>query len=89
MRKCCLFGVLSILCLMAMSLSAPAQRRAYPRPNQTVRQSILRLENRSALFASSIQGWSDQNYNQAYGANEDINLFARNFSDSVRRFRQR
>ncbi len=89
MRKCCLFGVLSIFCLVAMSLSAPAQRRAYPRPNQTVRQAILRLENRSALFASSIQGWSGQNYNQAYGANEDINLFARNFGDSVRRFHER
>jgi hypothetical protein len=89
MRKRFLFGALSIMCLMAMSLSAPAQRRVYPRSNQTVRQSILRLENRSALFASSIQGWSDQNYNQPYGANEDINLFARNFGDSVRRFHER
>src|SRR6266404_42983 len=89
MRKRFLFGALSIVCLMAMSLSAPAQRRVYPRSNQTVRQSILRLENRSALFASSIQGWSDQNYNQPYGANEDINLFARNFGDSVRRFHER
>ena len=89
MRKRFPFGALSIVCLMAMSLSAPAQRRVYPRSSQTVRQSILRLENRSALFASSIQGWSDQNYNQPYGANEDINLFARNFGDSVRRFHER
>src|SRR5713101_2938885 len=89
MRKRFLFGALSIVCLMAMSLSAPAQRRVYPRSNQTVRQSILRLENRSALFASSIQGWSDQNDNQTYGANEDINSLARNFGDSVRRFHER
>src|SRR6266436_8476685 len=89
MRKCCLFGVLAIVCLLAMSLSAPAQRRVYPRSNQTVRQSILRLENRSALFARSIQGWSDQNNNQTYGANEDINFFARNFGDSVRQFHER
>src|SRR5260370_40058330 len=89
MRKHFLFGALSIVCLMAMSLSAPAQRRVYPRSNQTARQSILRLENRSALFASSIQGWSDQNYNQPYGANEDINLFARDFGDSGRRFHER
>src|SRR6266404_2712828 len=89
MRKRFLFGALSIVCLMAMSLSAPAQRRVYPRSSQTVRQSILRLENRSALFASSIHGWSDQNDNQTYGANEDINSFARNFGDSVRRFHER
>src|SRR6266446_1331913 len=89
MRKRFLFGALSIVCLMAMSLSASAQRRVYPRSSQTVRQSILRLENRSALFASSIQGWSDQNDNQTYGANEDINSFARNFGDSVRRFHER
>src|SRR5260370_41223654 len=89
MRKRFLFGALSIVCLMAMSLSAPAQRRVYPRSSQTVRQSILRLENRSALFASSITRWSDQNYTQPYGANEDVNLVARTFTDSVLRHHDR
>lgn len=89
MRKRLFAGALPIVCLILVSLSAQAQRRVYRGTNQSVRQLILRIENRSNLFRNSVQAWSDRNYSQTYSGNEDINLFVRDFDDSVRRLRER
>lgn len=85
MRKHFFAGVMPIVCLMLLSLSAQAQRRVYRGTNQSVRQLIVRIENRSNLFRNSVQAWSERNTGQSYGNNEDINIFVRDFDDSVRR----
>lgn len=93
MRKRFFAGVVPIVCLILVSLSAQAQRRVYRGTNQSVRQLILRIENRSNLFRNSVVAWSERNAAQTYGSNEDINLLVRDFDDSVRslhaRFDQR
>jgi hypothetical protein len=83
-------AALSIVCLTMISLLAQAQqRRVYRGTNQSVRQLILRLENRSNLFRNSVQTWTQQNSNPIYGSNEDINVLARDFNDSIRQLRER
>src|SRR5713226_2808395 len=94
MRKRYLAAVMPIVCLILFSLSAQAQRRVYRSTNQrgtnqSVRQLILRIENRSNLFRNSVQAWSEGNTAQTYGSNEDINVLVRDFDDSVRRLHAR
>ena len=89
MRKHYFAGALSIVCLILLSLSAQAQRRVSRGTNQSVRQAVLRIENRTNLFRNSVRIWSERNSTQTYGGNEDINLFVRDFDDSVRTLRDR
>ena len=89
MRKRFFAGALSIFCLILLSLSAQAQRRVSRGTNQSVRQVVLRIENRTNLFRNSVRIWSERNSAQTYGGNEDINLFVRDFDDSVRTLRDR
>ena len=89
MRKRFVTGALSIVCLVLLSLSAQAQRRVSRGTNQSVRQVVLRIENRTSLFRNSVRIWSERNSAQTYGGNEDINLFVRDFDDSVRTLRDR
>lgn len=77
-----------MVCLILLSLSAQAQRRATSGTNPSVRQIVLRIENRTNLFRNSVRVWSQRNSTQVYG-NEDINLFVRDFDDSVRTLRDR
>ncbi|MFN2577595.1 MAG: YMGG-like glycine zipper-containing protein [Pyrinomonadaceae bacterium] len=79
-------GPLSIACLVLCAIAAQAQRqRAYRGSYQSVRQTILRLENRANLFRNSVDNGnrSDGTYN----ANGDFSGTAREFNDSVRRLR--
>jgi hypothetical protein len=78
-----------IVCLILVSLSAQAQRRVNRGANQSVRQLIVRIENRSNLFRNSVQTWSESNAAQSYGSNEDLNILARDFDDSVRQLQAR
>jgi YMGG-like Gly-zipper len=81
-------AALSLICALTVSMLAQAQhRRVYRNRYQTQRQVILRLESRSTLFRDGVQAWLDSNPNVAYSANADINLFTRDFEDSVRRLR--
>ena len=89
MRKRYFATVMPIICLILVSLSAQTQRRVYRGTNQSVRQLILRIENRSNLLRNSVQAWSERNTAQTYGSNEDINLLVRDFDDSVRRLHAR
>jgi len=94
MRKRYFATVMPIVCLILVSLSAQAQRRVYRGTNQrgtnqSVRQLILRIENRANLFRNSVQVWSVGNTAQTYGSNEDINVLVRDFDDSVRRLHAR
>ena len=78
---------LSIVCLMIAAMVAQAQQpRPYRGTYASVRQTILRLENRANLFRNSIEDWS-RGSTTAYGTNDSIAVTARDFNDSVRRLR--
>src|SRR5919109_1517636 len=80
---------LSIACLMMAALCAQAQQqRPYRGTYTSVRQTILRLENRANLFRNAIEDWSAQ-ANPTYTSTEDINFTTRDFNDTVRRLRDR
>src|SRR2546430_10921013 len=80
---------LSIVCLLIAGLLAQAQQqRPYRGTYISVRQIILRLENRANLFRNSMEDWS-RTSTAAYGANEDVNVTVRDFNDSVRRLPDR
>lgn len=91
MRRRLIATALSVTCLLLIPLAAQAQTRVYRGTFQSVRRLIVRIENRSTIFRNSIQDWASRNPNQTYSAaaGEDIDLFARDFDDSVRRLRDR
>jgi hypothetical protein len=76
----------AIVCLLAAGVLAQAQQRAYRGSYQSVRQVILRLENRANIFRNSMDNWS-RGANASSGLNENINVTARDFNESVRRLR--
>jgi YMGG-like Gly-zipper len=91
MRRRLISTALSVIALLLVNGLAQAQRQTYRGTFQSVRRVILRIENRSVAFRSSMETWADQNRNETFSnaANEDINLFVRDFDDSVRRLRER
>jgi len=92
MRRQFLSTTLSIIALLLVSVTAQAQTRTtYRGTFQSVRRVILRVENRSGLFRNSLQNWLSRNPNQesSANANDDINLFVRDFDGSVRTLRAR
>lgn len=91
MRRRLIATALSVTCLLLIPIAAQAQTRTYRGTFQTVRRLIVRIENRSATFSNSLQNWATRNPNATYSqaAGEDINIFVRDFDDSVRRLRDR
>ncbi|HEV2903922.1 MAG TPA: YMGG-like glycine zipper-containing protein [Pyrinomonadaceae bacterium] len=91
MRRRLIATALSVTCLLLLPIAAQAQTRTYRGTFQTVRRLIVRIENRSANFSNSLQNWASRNPNATYSpaAGEDINLFVRDFDESVRRLRDR
>jgi hypothetical protein len=91
MRRRLISTALSMSCLLLIVAMAQAQTRVYRGTNQTVRRLLVRIENRSAVFTSSIQDWARANSNATYSpaAGEDIDVFARDFDESVQRLRER
>jgi hypothetical protein len=90
MKRRLITTLLSVTCLVLIPLAAQAQT-TYRGTFQTVRRLIVRVENRSANFSNSLQNWASRNPNAVYSpaAGEDINLFVRDFDESVRRLRDR
>src|SRR5437764_1862895 len=87
MSRRLLTAPLSLACLVLCAVMAQAQpQRAYRGSYQSVRQTILRLENRANLFRNGVDDWS-QSSNANYDANGEFNTTAREFNDSVRRLR--
>src|SRR5690349_1510935 len=91
MRSRLISITLSITCLFLIAAMAQAQTRVYRGTNQTVRRLIVRIENRSTVFTNSIQDWARENSNATYSpaAGEDIDVFARDFDESVQRLHER
>lgn len=79
-------GPLSIVCLLVFSWCVQAQQqRQYRGTFSSVRQIILRLENRANMFRNNVDDWS-RRATVPYGT-MDISSAARDFNDSVRRLR--
>jgi hypothetical protein len=78
-------------CLFLIAITAQAQARVYRGTYQSVRRLIVRIENRSTTFTNSMQGWAGRNSDRTYSpaAGEDIDVFVRDFDESVRRLRDR
>ncbi len=91
MRQRLIATALSVTCLLLIPIAAQAQTKTYRGTFQTVRRLIVRIENRSATFSNSLQNWASRNPNATYSsaAGEDINLFVRDFDQSVRQLRNR
>src|ERR1043165_2769681 len=88
MKRSLITAPLSIVCLLIAGLLAQAQpQRAYRGTYSSVRQIVLRLENRTNLFRNSMEHWS-RRPNAAYD-NENIAVTARDFNEAVRRLRDR
>jgi hypothetical protein len=77
---------LATVCLLAGGLLVQAQQRAYRGTYQSVRQVILRLENRANLFRNSMDDWSRRT-TAVQNSNDDMTGTVRDFNDSVRRLR--
>jgi YMGG-like Gly-zipper len=77
---------LATVCLLAGGLSVQAQQRAYRGTYQSVRQVILRLENRANLFRNSMDDWSRRT-TAVQNSNDDMTGTVGDFNDSVRRLR--
>ena len=91
MRRRLIATALSVTCLLLLPIAAQAQTRTYRGSFQTVRRLIIRIENRSVNFSNSLQNWASRNPNATYSpaAGEDINVFVRDFDESVRTLRDR
>jgi hypothetical protein len=90
MRKHLISAAISMMCVLLVSATAGAQTRPYRGTFQSVRRIISSLENRSATFRNDLENWTSRNSNvYAPAANEDIDLFVRDFDESVRRLHDR
>ncbi len=90
MRRRLISTALSMTCVVLVAVMAQAQTRVYRGTHQTVRRLIVRIENRSTIFSNSIHDWTDRDSNNTVlPAGEDINLFVRDFDESVRRLHDR
>ena len=91
MRTRLISTALSMTCLVLVAVIGQGQTRVYRGTNQNVRALIVRIENRATVFTNNIQDWTNQSSNNVYSpaAGEDINVFVREFADSVRQLRDR
>jgi len=77
---------LTTVCLLASGLLVQAQQRVYRGTYQSVRQVILRLENRANLFRNSMDDWS-RGSTDVFNSNDEVMGPVRDFNDSVRHLR--
>jgi hypothetical protein len=75
--------------LMCLSLTAMAQQRSYRGTYQSVLQLIHRIEDRTDLFRNSLDATLDQSSLDGSRAEDNINLFVRDFDAAVSRLRER
>src|SRR3989442_2465660 len=87
-KRIFLLAAIAACLVMAGAVALAQTQRAYRGTYQSMRQLILRIENRSTVFRNDLQSWSDRHASDSYSTSEDINLFVRDFDDSVRRLHQ-
>lgn len=91
MRRRLISTTLTMTCLLLIAFVAQAQTRVYRGTFQSVRRLIVRLDNRATIFTNSVQDWASRNPLDSSSriAGEDIDLFVRDFDESVRQLRDR
>lgn len=91
MKRVLIKTILAASCLAILAGVTEAQRRGSLSSFAARRQVILRIQNRSNLFRNSLQSWTANNPSDSYAAaaGEDINIFVRDFDDSVRQLNDR
>src|SRR5262245_55352823 len=87
MRRFTTASVIVGVLLLSGLIGQAQQSRSYRGRFASVRQVILRLENRANLFRNDVDAWSRRS-NTAY-MNNELNSGARDLNDSVRRLRDR
>jgi hypothetical protein len=83
------FAVFAAIGLISASFTATAQQRTYRGTYQSVLQLIHRIEDRTDLFRNSLEAALDQRTLSGSGAEDNINLFVRDFDAAVSRLRER
>lgn len=81
-----LFAFLAVIVLSAGSALTQAQRQTYRGTFRSVRQLILRIENRTDTFRNSVNA-VDQS--RVYGTGEDLNTLVQDLDSVVNRLRER
>jgi hypothetical protein len=75
--------------LLSVGFTAIAQPRSYRGTYQSVLQLINRIEDRTDLFRNSLDAALDQSTLDGSSAEDNINLFVRDFDAAVSRLRER
>jgi len=74
------------ICFVLAGFAAQTQaQQVYRGSYQSVRQLMLRLENRSGSFVNAVQASPAYTTNDTYRNNDDLSALARDFDGSVRR----
>ena len=79
-----IFALTLLACITTM-----AQTRTYRGTYQSVRNLINRIENRSDIFRNSLDASLDQSGLNGTNAEDNINMFVRDFDSAVDRLRER
>nr|MBA3514835.1 hypothetical protein [Pyrinomonadaceae bacterium] len=83
------FAAIVALGLLSISFNAVAQQRSYRGTYQSVLQLVHRIEDRTDLFRNSLDATLDQSTLDGSNAEDNINLFVRDFDAAVSRLRER
>lgn len=83
------FAAIAAFGLLCVSFTAIAQQRSYRGTYQSVLQLIHRIEDRTDLFRNSLDAALDQSTLDGSSAEDNINLFVRDFDAAVSRLRER
>jgi hypothetical protein len=75
--------------LLCVGFTAMAQQRSYRGTYQSVLQLIHRIEDRTDLFRNSLDAALDQSTLEGSNAEDNVNLFVRDFDTAVSRLRER
>jgi hypothetical protein len=83
------FASIVAIGLLSVGFTAIAQQRSYRGTYQSVLQLLHRIEDRTDLFRNSLDAGLDQSTLDGSNAEDNINLFVRDFDAAVGRLRER
>ncbi|MDT4895963.1 MAG: hypothetical protein QOH25_1040 [Acidobacteriota bacterium] len=84
-----IFSVVMVLALAGLAMTTQAQIRTNRATNQQVRQLIVRIENRTDVFRSSLDARLDRSRINNTNAEDDINRLVADFESATNQLRDR
>jgi hypothetical protein len=84
-----IFSVAMLLALASITMTTQAQIRTNRATNQQIRQLIVRIENRTDVFRSSLDARLDRSRINNTNAEDDINRFVADFESATNQLRDR